>query len=263
MQEKLISLPLRSEAEARTYWQNNPGKPYIIEVSRDKQCLYYYGIYQHTYSADHPMMEDIEQSFLNWLNKTQAPRIVLEEGGKRTPPVQKEEAQANGEAVFTAWLAEQQNIEHGSPEPSEALQRQLLLEQGFTRDQIQYYFFALSVNQYWDMKTDQPFTDYINTYLESDRSTSGWLDYDFSLEHMYAIHKQIWGSDFGIDPEFGIIEADSPIREIVDAAGKLRDQHIVQVISGYWAKGYSVFVVYGGSHAVIQEPAIKSLLQAH
>jgi hypothetical protein len=240
---------LRSEEEAREYWRANSGKPYIIEINSQGKTLYYYGTYGHFYQVDHPMLLDVEKRFNEWLETSKEPRIVLVEGGTRKPPTARTEAMQQGEAVFTSWLAESRGLEHLSPEVPESRQRELLLAQGFSEDEIQYYFFAICVNQYWDMNTKEPFEEYIMRYLDS----------DFSLTHMYELHKQYWGRDFSIDPEFGIIEADSPIREIVDAAGVIRDVGIVEEIQDYWDEGYSMFIVFGGSHAVIQEPILQKL----
>jgi hypothetical protein len=39
----------------------------------------------------------------------------------------------------------------------------------------------------------------------------------------------------------------------------LRDNYILDEIDKYWKKGLSIFIIYGSSHAVMQEPVLRSL----
>ena len=50
-----------------------------------------------------------------------------------------------------------------------------------------------------------------------------------------------------------------PTNFISDQVGDIRDQHIVSVINRALQDNTTVLVVYGGSHHVIQEPALKSV----
>jgi hypothetical protein len=39
----------------------------------------------------------------------------------------------------------------------------------------------------------------------------------------------------------------------------LRDNYILDEIEKYWKKGLSIFIIYGHSHAVMQEPVLRSM----
>jgi hypothetical protein len=249
--------------KATNYWLNDKNKeyPYIYEIINDRQKLYYFGVPRHTYSVGEPLFKLIKVSLEKFSESINSEIIVMVEGGNMKVPDNEADAMKGGESTYTMFLANKNKFKIISPEPSEYVQRDMLLDLGYTKDEIQYYFFAITVNQFWDMgKKPTEFEEYINKFLESDRKTSKWDFYNFSLDNMMQLHKNLWNKELDISKEFGIVERSSPIYPIIKDATKLRDIYIVKTIYDYWNEGKSIFIVYGGSHAIIQEEVLRNLL---
>jgi hypothetical protein len=53
----------------------------------------------------------------------------------------------------------------------------------------------------------------------------------------------------------------SSINLVLREMSLVRDRYIVKQINKYWQEGKNIFIVYGASHAVMQEPAIRYMLE--
>ena len=56
--------------------------------------------------------------------------------------------------------------------------------------------------------------------------------------------------------------AEGLVRRVLGDDTRMRDVQVVEEIAQRWRDGQSLFVVFGASHAVIQEPALRALLCA-
>jgi hypothetical protein len=107
--------------------------------------------------------------------------------------------------------------------------------------------------------------EYIIQFLKKLQDETGWNEFDFSMQHLKDIHTNIFNTAFDeTDQNFfqSIVtptNTNSVINRISRDMDVVRDTAIVQGILDEWNKGKSVFVVYGASHAVIQEKALKTL----
>ncbi len=242
--------------------------PYTVSLSSGSNSLYYFGE-KHSFDPSDPQWTALKDFWNEFLEKTKnQKRIVFIEGGIR--PVEESEEQSiikHGGMGLVTFLAHQENIEVHSPEPDEAYERSEL-EKTFSRDIIQYYYFARIVLQ-WGRKTyPKPnFVEYITRYLNNDKKESGWDDYDFSLEAMKNIHSKLFevpfdenNTDFFYDVSNPVV-IKNDINKVSAASSIVRDQYIVNEIQKYINDGYSIFAEYGCSHVVMQEPALKELFQ--
>lgn len=240
--------------------------PYFFSIEKNNQYLFYFGA-KHSFDPKHKQFRLLKNYWKKFLNKTKKKKaIVLVEGGER--PVSKNEIQSikeGGEGDFMTFLANQENIETVSPEPEEDYERSELLKK-FSREEIQYYYFARVVYQ-WNNLLDKPdFEKYISAFLKSDEKSSNWRDFDFSLENMKEVHKKLFKKDFNqndkeffysiINPTFSAAVINLVSRE----SSTIRDNHIVKEIKKYWNKGKNIFIVYGSSHAVMQESVLREVL---
>jgi ribosomal protein L16 Arg81 hydroxylase len=85
-------------------------------------------------------------------------------------------------------------------------------------------------------------------------------------EDIKNLHRKLLGTDFQLNNKDFFSEIASPalfksrFNELGREKNILRDSKIVESIVEYWNKDYSVFVVYGSGHIIIQEQALEKFL---
>jgi hypothetical protein len=84
---------------------------------------------------------------------------------------------------------------------------------------------------------------------------------------MEVIHCSLFDKAFSLqDKDFfyhitNPVSADySIINTVCRKASILRDLHIIDYINKLIKNGKNIFIVYGGTHAIMQEPAMRTLL---
>ena len=103
--------------------------------------------------------------------------------------------------------------------------------------------------------------------MDRDKKMSGWTDFDFSLNNLKIIHKNMFGTDFNQENTnfFGKIvtpiKTETIINKVTRKSGELRNEYISKEIQKYWNDGFSIYIQYGASHAVIQEPFLKEIIK--
>ncbi len=98
--------------------------------------------------------------------------------------------------------------------------------------------------------------------MQRDQENSGWEDFNFSIDHMIAIHNKKYNHEF--DPivckECCYKMSNPSLNPVSSESSLIRDEHIVLEIKKNWDQGKSLFVIYGSGHAIVQEPALRKLL---
>lgn len=243
-----------------------PGKSYIFEIEKDGRLLDYIGV-AHIYDLNDEQIPSLRSKFTDFVQRTNGhDRVVLTEGGKRPVASNEEEAiKAGGEPNLVTFWAAQENIETFSPEPDRQAEANHLLEQ-FNREEVMHYYFVRQVNQWNLMKRPEGLEGYMEKTLKRHSEFLNWDGFDFSLENMIRVHKEITGQEF--DPEkWEFFQALSDPRKNVAVTNKVcarssrfRDAYIVSEILRLWKENKDIFMVYGRTHAIMQEPAIRKLL---
>lgn len=238
---------------------------YTYKVNKNNKYLYYFGS-RHSFDLKHEQFESIRKFFNDFVIKTEGTkRIVLVEGGN-WPVEQNEEIAIKkyGEMGFTAYLANQYGIERKSPEPTKIDINAKLLRY-FSKKEILYFRFLLRTEQ-WQKLVEKPlFKTYIETRLKNFETTLGWSDISFSLENLYAIHKELFHTSFDEnDTDFikrilNPINKLSPLNKILCLDSEIRDQFVLSEVEKYWNEGTNIFIIYGLTHAVMQEPVLRTL----
>ncbi len=236
---------------------------YQIKSSNSSQILYFLGVH-HVYDPTHPQIHKIKRLWIKFLKDTDKNNcIVLTEGGIR--PVEESEEKAilkHGEAGLLAFLSNREDIPNISPEPDEKFEIKEL-EKQFSKEEIEYAYFARTVLQWNKLKEKPEFNTYIQRYLDRDKLVSGWKDFDFSVANLIAIHDKKYNHKF--DPvkcEQCVYSMSNPAQNPVSSSsGHIRDEYIVKEIINLWEKGKSIFIVYGSGHAIVCEKAIKHFLK--
>ncbi len=239
--------------------------PYSFVVSKAGRCIYYFGA-RHSCDPKDPQFPLIKKFWKEFLKTTEGKdRMVFVEGGVRPMSRSANEAIARGgEPDFITYAATKEGIKIISPEPPESLRYKELLKH-FTKEEIAYHDFARMVYQ-WNRRIKKPdFAKYLGDSLAWDRHQSGWVDFDFSIAHMIAIHEKLFKRAFDKDDKdlfAGIVDPTKNLSRINAVSHEVfRDAYILRQIEKYWKKGTNLFIVYGSSHAVMQERAIRALGQ--
>jgi len=266
--DKRDILTLMQTLNYEQYSQIEHATPYILKLKSKQACYLYYFGEKHSFDPNNRQWIEVKQLWQQFLNSAHnRNKIVFTEGGVRKSEENEQTAiLKHGGMGLVAFLAHQENIDVHSPEPDEVYERSEL-EKHFSKDEIQYYYFARVVHQ-WNRKKDPKpdFTEYIHRYLEQDKNTSGWPDYDFSLDHMIRLHNQFFNSDFDSSDKQFFYDVSNPIvitceiNKVSAMSGIIRDQYIVKQIKKYIDDEYSIFAQFGASHVVMQEPALRRFL---
>jgi len=244
------------------------GNPITFKINKNSQHLFYFGS-NHTFDPNHPQFKQIKEFFDEFIKLTNKDnRVAAVEGGIRPVESSPEESiEAQGEAGYICYLASKENVRIISPEPERSHEMEGLLDK-FTKDEIQYYYFARVVHQ-WNRRNPKPnFEEYLSRFIENDRHETGWMDYDFSIENMKSIHKKIFNTEFDENDMKFFYNAVNPVelnyvtnkysREI----GVNRYAFIVKTLLDEWNKGNSIFVVFGSGHALTERNALEKFLLA-
>jgi len=174
----------------------------------------------------------------------------------------------SSEGGFISHLAQLSGVEVQCAEPVKDYEI-LELEKSFSKNEIVYYHFARSVSQYIRKHSSETelgmrkFENYVKPFLIKYMKEFKWADFDFSLENMYKIHKEVFGVEFDLTDKNFLIKIpwpvfyESVINQVSRESGRIRDNWIVGKIETLWKQGNSLFIVQGSSHAVIQERAIR------
>jgi hypothetical protein len=241
--------------------------PYTYTHQKDNQFLYYFGA-NHSHDPANKQYDELRYFWHDFLNRTnKINSIVLVEGGERPICSSEDEAISKGaEAHFITFLAAKESVPTFSPEPPEKFRFNELLKK-FSKEEIIYYEFVRMVyqwNRHHGVKPD--FDQYLGNTLKHAKNDSGWDDFDFSIKHMVEIEQKLFGRDFNKnDQEFyyDVINPTTTLSRINELSrfedSGFRDGYILKQIEQYWNEGKNIFVVYGCSHAVMHEPAIKEL----
>lgn len=226
--------------------------PTFFSLQKNGRILFYLGV-RHSRSVGDPQFEFIRQKWDEFMSLAKFPLAVVECKFEKIPETEKEVILKTGEAGFVEFLAKNNKVPVICFEPKRNEEMNYLLNY-FTKEQIEYYYFARTIAQ-WHRLIEKPsIKEYLIPYLERDKNASGWTDFEFSIENMKRIHKKLFGTDLNFNnvEHFRKIEnptkKDNPFKEIVRASGDFRDKTIIEKIKEAW-KTKDIFVVYGRGHA--------------
>ncbi len=278
-QTEMLESVLGSIMTAEEYSKIEHATPYVFELKAGGKELYYFGS-PHTSDPNNPLFAEIEAAF----NKAN-PDIVFVEGmnvrgdktefNKRIKSATREEAiESMGESGLTLKLAVEKGIEWESPEPSDEDLHNNLLGKGFSKDQIFAQDVFLMLPQYNRQMKREGFEKYVSRYIERFKRTTNWEGFDYSYERAIKLGEQICGESIDVENDDSAPDRVDPIpweemkgkqtilNRVSEASSLFRDKKIVSDILEALKTHNRVFVVYGASHASMQEPAFKKAFES-
>lgn len=239
---------------------------YSFDIHKYGKYLYYIGS-NHSFNPEDEQYALIERRWneFSQLAKNERPIVFVE---SKVWPIESSKLEAikkHFENGFITYLASQRRTEIYCPEPDPTWERNELLK-AFSKDEIQtYYFVRLCWS--WNNRIDKPdLYTFMQEKLEEDMHESSWINYDFSYKAMIGMYEKVLKHKFDLDDQefFASIIAPTQSFEVTNKVAKVasrnRDEHIISQILKHWQEGYSIFIVFGLTHAIMQERAIISNL---
>ena len=270
---------LSSIMTAEEYSKIEHATPYIFELKAGDKELHYFGS-PHVSDPSSPVFAQIEAAF----NKANPDIVFIEgmsvSGDKRKfneqvkAETREETIDEMGEPGFTMKLGLEKGIDWESPEPSDKDLYDDLLAKGFSKDQIFAWDVFHILPQYSRQMKRDGFEKYVQRYIERFKQTTNWEGFDYSYERSIKLGEQIFGEAVDVENDQNATDRIDPIpwdekkekqtilNRIGEASSLFRDRKIVRDILEAFKTHKRVFVVYGSSHAAMQEPALKKAFES-
>jgi hypothetical protein len=263
------------------YEQGKPRQiPYVYTIRSGDREILFYGA-KHLRNPDDPMFEDIE----NRMNEFQ-PDCVFVEGRTKLKNNEKRHLEALkkedkrkiirrwGEPEFTLKVAAEMGVERvESPEPDAKEEIDYLQQSGLNKDEIFAYYLYRMIQQYHHSTYACPIKEYVQPTLSRFQENTQWPGYDYSLEHLKQIGVRLWGEEKGSfeasdQSRFNPIPSEvaegewTPVNLVSQRSMLFRDKFIIQRIQEAMENSKRLFIVYGSSHTVMEEPALRKIFES-
>lgn len=239
-------------------------RPYFYSVTSANQVLYYFGA-EHKKDPEHPQFELLNVKWQDFLTKTRGGKAVVfyeEKVNEKNLTSLSQAIEQHGESGAIVYWANKEHVPCVRPEPTIKDEVEELLK-NFSADEIFYFYIMRGIASWQRTALRKEFNEFIETNIKRYREDLSWENFDFSFETVKRTHRYIFGKELDLADTAFIAKIPNPIYDesninnIARASSTIRNITILHNIENYWQEGYNVFVVYGASHAVMQERALK------
>lgn len=260
-----FSLLLTDEEYQQLFIGKQQLAPYIYELYSNGQILVYFGV-RHSRNPDDAQWEKLKTCWTDFSKKAGKRRIILLEGGQITQisvGVWQDTVRKFGEAGALLSFACGADVLIEWPDLSIAEEARQLMKK-FEHDLVAYYIFARSVGSWLRGGTMGTFDEVLSKAAEA--TSRRVLGAPSDVVSYKVIHKRIFEKPIDETQKEVLIRASAPvyrdsvINDIARASSRLRNEHIVGEVERYWLDGYSIFILFGSAHAIIQEPALRAMI---
>ena len=217
--------------------------PYIFSIRNSEQSMVFFGA-DHSYDKRNLQFNQLREEWEKFLKETGGNNCLVLVESRRTKLANSEDEgiKESGESGFITFLANQKNIIVESPEPPHQYLFQEWTKQ-FSREYIYYLLVARRIQ--WHSVLDDENKKDLNYYfskelIKKDQEETGWFDFDFSLEHIKVIHKNLFDTNFDENNEKFFCQISRPdkeisiINEVARAKSLIRNIYMVEQIERYW-----------------------------
>jgi len=252
---------------------------YVFDVEFGTKKVTYFGA-EHNHNPESPMFNRIGAEF------TKAdPQIVFVEGmyfsqGGKQKAIEKYKntnresvIKNHGESVYVFKLAADAGIEVDSPESSLSDEITFLLQQEFSKEHIFCFYGYRQINGLHRLADKSKFNEELTRYILIFQRDSQWKDFDYSPKHLEKIGKSVWGEVRGdvmindgcrttpVQPEDKKLF--TVINQINQEVTHFRDCNVVRMITKALETHDRLFIIFGSTHAVMQEPSLRYLAESY
>lgn len=248
-----------------------PTQPSFLKIEKGDQKLMFCG-FRHSGNPNHSSFEKLENEFKDFIKdqeKTQN-SIIYVEGGIAPFCDKKYKAISNfGENGLMVHLAQIYSIPLKSPESNRCFLKALndVLLKKFTKDEIFYTHVLQTITQWHRFRDQFPnLKNYLERFFIKESNITAWEDFSFTWEYFLQIHEQFFHIPFDQDDEQFVKSLSNPLydgfftNKITRESSIARDCIIISNILKHWNKGLSLVIVFGQTHMIMQEPALRALL---
>lgn len=230
--------------------------PYTYELRYDDQLLYYFGS-EHSYTnAADQQKQSLKDYWQRFLDDTSGARIVLTEGQSLAESDKLSSEQAallgHGEVGLAAYLAKREDIPIDTADtPPEVLKNELV--KPFGTEHVQYYLAIRYLSE--QHKRGTPIA-----------TVEQHLHQNHQYDQLTRTHKDLFGGEFNTEDTqfFDAIRRPgwrtTRINRIAQEAGYIRNRGVIERIMKELRNNKHVFVIFGATHAVMQEPKLQDQL---
>lgn len=231
--------------------------PYILRIAGSRGELLYYGA-RHTYSPDDPQIAEIERLWTGF-----RPDIAFNEGGN--PPVEssrEETVRKGGEAALVRFLAARDNVPVTTLDPSRS-EEVAHLKLRFPAEDVKLFLLLRAAAQHAARGAEGPLDKEMERLLGIFNANPGLMGPPRTVDEIAAAYRQRFPGrgEYGDTPTswFDPVRSETFLNEISREASDYRDRFMVEKLRSHFEEGHRVFAVVGGTHVVMQEPALRRL----
>lgn len=253
--------------------------PYVYELKQGDREVLYFGV-DHSNDISNPQFNEIQKKF----NEIK-PDVVFVEGfdslaEKKEKAVEhiskntiEDLTKSFGESGFVLKLAVSSGADFDSPEPKFKTEIEYLLKKGFSKEDIFAFYLYRQISQYDRSVENVNIEEYLNLLIADIKNQTDWQNFDYSILHLKKIGEKIWGEkgdlyskEFSIErvdptPWENRTEMQTIITKIAQESNQFRNGYMIQRIQEVLKDKKKLFIVFGASHAVMQEPALKKMFE--
>lgn len=244
--------------------------PYFYIFRSKDQGLYYFGS-NHSNDPNHPQFSLLKEKWGEFISKTKGEkRSVIVEARElyKKELTMEESIIGRGEVGAGIYLADESGslLVFGEPEDSEIVNYSL--NKKFSKEEILLFFESIAI-KFWHnnkSKINKSLQEFLSNHTNKYRKLLNWPDLIISVELLGLIYKNIFNQELNIDDEKIFSQITNPtvitsrINELSRSQSRYRNEYILDKIEKYWLEGYNIFIIYGAGHSVMQEKAIRSLV---
>ncbi len=178
-----------------------------------------------------------------------------------------------GEPMFTYQLALEKDIPVISPEYTDEEEAELFRQSGYSEDDILLFCGTRSAMMYAYQDRKSKLPTYIADSIRNIIQDFKWQNYDSSFEHFKTLAIQEFGDSVDFENGSGFHEKCNPnppkeddsrgwfkTNKMNQILSRKRDEKILQKLAEMLEVHDKIFVVYGGSHAIMLKPAIEYIV---
>lgn len=265
---EIQSLFLTDEQEQQRAQELNvdDGK-FFFTIERSEQILFYFAAV-HAFDPQHQQFKTIRSLRSDFLTRSWShSRKVIVESRFSEDILESEQKAIHeaGEVGFTSFLAKQAGIDYECPEPKRAEETQYLQE-FFSDEQILYFHIARRLAQRNRILPEQRSSaqEYVQVVFDffqglPSRRSPEILNREFFLNYhhkLYSKEPDLTDYEFRYSLEHPYKHV-SFTNDVCRKSGELRELSITKHILNARNDWFSLFIVYGESHCLKQQPVLE------
>lgn len=257
-----VSVRAQQIMSFEAYQSLDHSEPYIYQITADSGALLYFGS-RHSFDPTDSQITKIQEAW-----KTFRPDVAFTEGGMLSVDSlsQTEAIERYGEFGMTRLLAKRDSVPVRSLDPDRGSEITYLRNRGWSDEQLMLFYTLRQVAQSQSQQVTVNLSEAVPKYLASlvqrfsMQGPTTVSEFEQSVERLLPDvqnWREISMAYFYPGPQ----DQTFFTNEIATESNQFRDLYHVELLKNAVLSGIRVFAIAGSAHAVMQEPALRSILQ--